>query len=62
MNLTSLTMGLFDISYDGCPQYGYTALILAAESGHKEIIEILCDYGANIEETNKVRKEVDSGR
>ena len=36
-------------------QYGYTALIVSAWSGHVEAMALLLDRGADLEAKNKVR-------
>jgi ankyrin repeat protein len=36
--------------------YGDTPLYLAAEAGHREVVDILTCFGADIEESNPLRK------
>jgi len=36
-------------------QYGDTALLHASENGHRSIVEMLLDRGADIHHKNKVR-------
>ena len=45
--------GLFIIFY--CNQYWYTAMIIAAENGHKDIVEYLVGQGADKDIKNNVR-------
>ena len=40
------------------PQGGNTALIWAARYGHREIVSLLLDRGAQTEATNKVRRKM----
>ena len=35
-------------------QYGHTPLIVASQNGHKEVVELLLDKGANVDQQNKV--------
>ena len=35
-------------------QDGWTALMIASEKGHKEVVKLLLDHGANINMQNKV--------
>ena len=50
--LTSTTHTLFFL------QYGRTVLTFAAASGHKEIVELLIDRGAEVNATDGVRRGV----
>ena len=36
-------------------QYGGTALVLAASGGHKDVVELLLDRGADLEAKNTVK-------
>ncbi len=38
-------------------QYGETALIMAAKSGHKDLLKLLVDRGANLEARSRVSLE-----
>ena len=40
--------------YSLCDQNGYTALLLAAEKGHKDICSLLADRGAKFDSTRLV--------
>ena len=35
-------------------QYGHTPLIVASQNGHKEVVELLLDNGATVDQQNKV--------
>ena len=48
-----ISYGLFTNFY--CNQYGYTAMILAAAKGHKDIVEYLVGQGADKDIKNNVR-------
>ena len=37
------------------PQNGSTPLTFAAENGHKDVVKLLVESGANIDRQNKVR-------
>ena len=42
-------------SFAPFPQDGWTALILAARYGHKELVDMLYEYGADVLHKKKVR-------
>ena len=42
------------MSYSVLHQYGWTALIIAANGGHTEIVTLLLDRGADINQENDV--------
>ena len=42
-------------SFPSFPQDGWTALILAARYGHKELVDMLYEYGADVLHKKKVR-------
>ena len=38
-----------------CPQNGFTSLIIAASKGHLEVVKLLLDKGANVNQMGTVR-------
>ena len=36
-------------------QYGWTALYIAAQNGHREVVELLLQHGADVNAKDKVR-------
>ena len=41
--------------FHGVPQYGWTALMLASEEGHTDVVQLLLSHGAQVELQEMVR-------